>query len=291
MARFVALLADGVSLGSILALTALGFLVLHKATGVINFAQGDFVTLGAYFGVWATTDLGLPAIPGYLVAIAAMFLVGIVLERIAYAPLRRRPPVVLLLATLGAGIVIRAAIGLWQGTLPVTLKTPAGLQVAHLFGAAIPYQRIVIVVVTLVVIAGLLFLFSSTQFGRQLRALAADRATAQLQGIRTTRMSMLAFGISSALSALAGVLVGPLTPIDPNFGFNIMLSAFAAAILGGFGSLVGVVVAGMFIGIIEQTLGGYVLQNWNDAFPYIAMLLVLAFRPQGLFSTPERARL
>lgn len=291
MEEFNAVLASGIAMGCILALAALGFLVLHKATGVVNFAQGDLVTLGAYFGVWATMSLHLDTIEAYLVALACMFLVGVVFERLAYAPLRRRPPVVMLLATLGAGLVIRSLIALWQGTLPVTLPSPVGDRVVYIGGAAIAQQRILIIVVTLVVVTALLLVFSRTQFGRQLRAVAVDRDTARLQGIRVIPLSTLAFGISGALSGLAGILIAPLGPVDANFGFGIMLSAFAAAILGGFGSLLGVVLAGLAIGIVNQTFGNYVFPEFKDAYPYILMLVVIAVRPEGLFVNRERARL
>jgi branched-chain amino acid transport system permease protein len=291
LSEFVALLASGIAMGCILALAALGFLVLYKATGVVNFAQGDLVTLGAYFGVWGTRDLHLHTIEAYILAIACMFVVGVVFERVAYAPLRQRPPVVMLLATLGVGLVIRSSIALWQGTLPVNLASPVGDNVVHVAGAAVAEQRILIVIVTAVVVGALLIVFSRTQFGRQMRAVASDRETARLQGIRVDRLSSLAFGISASLAGLAGILIAPLGPVDANFGFTIMLSAFAAAILGGFGSLVGVVLAGLPIGLVNQTLGGYLFPDYKDAYPYVLMLLVIAVRPQGLFTSREKARL
>lgn len=291
MDQFIALLGSGIAMGCVLALAALGFLVLHKATGVVNFAQGDLVTLGAYFGVWATTTLHLDTIAAYLVALACMFVFGVIFERLAYAPLRRRPPVVMLLATLGAGLVIRSFIALWQGTLPVTLASPVGDSVVHIGGAAISAQRVLIVIVTIVVVAGLLLVFAKTHLGRQFRALATDRETARLQGVRVNGLSSLAFGLSAVLSGLAGILIAPLAPVDPNFGFGVMLSAFAAAILGGFGSLVGVVIAGLAIGLVTQTFGGYVFPEFKDAYPYLLMLLVIAIRPEGLFVNREKARL
>ena len=118
MAKFVALLASGLSFGMLMALVAMGFLLLYKATGVINFAHGDLVTLGAYLAVWATVDLGLPTIWGYLLALALMFVVGLLIERIAYAPLRRRSQLVVVISTLAAALVIRALISLWQGSNP-----------------------------------------------------------------------------------------------------------------------------------------------------------------------------
>lgn len=291
METFVTLLASGIALGSILALTALGFLMLYRATSVVNFAQGDLVALGAYIAVWAGADLGLSLLPAYGVAIALMFLVGVAFERLAYAPLRNRPPIVMLIATLGAATVIRAGIGIWQGTLPVRLPSPVGNGVVRIAGASIAGQRILIVVLTLFVIVGLWWAFSRTQWGRQVRAVASDHETARLQGIRTTRLGIGAFGISAALAALAGVLIAPLAPVDPGFGFTIMLNAFAAAILGGFGNFAGVIIAAMAIGIVNQTIGGYYLPEFKDALPYLLMLAVISVRPHGLFVEHRGARL
>jgi branched-chain amino acid transport system permease protein len=291
MATFIALLASGIALGAIFALGALGFLVLYKATGVISFAHGDLITLSAYLAIWATVDLGLPTVLGYLIAIVALFVIGVLLERIAYAPLRGKSVHVVVISTLGVALVIRAVIGIWQGTLPRSLASPVGQRVWKVAGANISYQRILIVAVTAIAVVALLLLFNRTSIGRQVRALAADSDTAKLQGIRTVRMSMLAWGLSAAVAGLAGVLVGPLAAVDLNLGFGIMLNSFAAAILGGFGSLEGVVVAGLVLGVVNQTFGGYYLRDYKDAYPFVVMILVIAFRPQGLFSRPTSARL
>jgi branched-chain amino acid transport system permease protein len=291
MSEFIALLASGIAFGAIMALVATGFLVLYKATGVVNFAHGSLVSLGAYFAVWAITSLGVPTVLGYVVALALMFLVGVVLERLAYAPLRGRSHLVIVIATLAASVVIEAAISLWQGSTPELLKTPVGGATWHVAGADIAGQRILIVIVAAAAIAVLLLVFHRTAFGRQVRALAADPETAQLLGVRVRRVSVLAFGISSLLAGLAGILIAPLTAVDLTFGFNLMLTAFAAATLGGFGSLGGVIVGGLVIGLVQQLLGGYVFQNYADTLPFIFMFLIIAIRPHGLFATLGGTRL
>jgi branched-chain amino acid transport system permease protein len=297
MSKFVALLASGLAEGAIAALAAVGFLLTYKATGVVNFAQGALITLGAYLAIWITQNNGmfgwgqLDLVPGYLVAILIMFVVGLVIERLAYAPLRGRSLEVVVIATLGASIVVSAFIGLWQGSTPKYLDSPVQGDVIHLFGANIEQQRVLVIAATAVVVVAIMLLFSRTQFGRQLRATAADRDTARLCGVPVNVLSMVAFGLSAALAGLAGVLLAPLGSVDINFGFNIMLLGFAAAVLGGFGSIGGVVAGGVAIGVVEQVLGGYVLRDYSDAFPFVLMLLVIALRPEGLFSRGVTRRL
>ena len=291
MAKFVALLASGIAFGAIMALVAAGFLVLFKATGVVNFAHGSLVTLGAYLGVWAIVDLGFGTIPGYIVALLLMAVAGLGLERIAYAPLRGRSHFVVVIATLAASVVIEALISNWQGSTPKILPSPVDNNTWDIFGAHIAQQRILIVVVTAIAIGILAFVFQRTSFGRQLRALAADPETAQLQGVRVRRVSMMAFAISAFLAGLAGLLVAPLTAVDLSFGFTLMLTAFAAATLGGFGNLGGVVVGGLVIGLVQQVVGGYIFRDYAATLPFIVMFVIIAVKPQGLFAGLGGSRL
>jgi len=288
--KFVALLASGIALGAVLAVAAFGFLLLYKATGVINFAHGDLITLGGYVALWAIVDIGLPSVLGYLLALVIMFGVGVLIERIAYAPLRRRPPMSVVIATLAAAIVIRGLIAVWQGSTPKSLPTPVGNRTVHIFGAPVSQQRIVIIVISAIAVVALLLAFQRTAFGRQLRALAADPETAKLQGVRTRLIAVVAFGLSALLAGLAGILVSPLASLDLDFGFSLMISAFAAAVLGGFGSLGGVVLGAVVIGLVQQLLGGYVFTTYQTTLPFVLMLAVLAVRPQGLIVL-KRSRL
>jgi branched-chain amino acid transport system permease protein len=289
--RFVSLTAAGVAQGAIIALVALGFLLIYKATGVVNFAQGELVTLGAYIAVWASTDNDMPLLAGAALAVVALFAVGVLLERFAYAPLRGRSIHVVVISTLGAALVIRAGLLLWQGSAPKRLASPFGFEVFELAGARIPQQNLVIVGVTAACIVAMILVFALTQFGRQLRALAVDRVTAQLQGIRVVRMSMLAFGLSAALSGLAGVLIGPTRQITITLGFGPMLYAFAAAILGSMGRLGGVAIGALALGLVQQLGAGYLSPDYAEIYPFVLMLAVIAVRPQGLLGSETGARL
>lgn len=282
MEKFVALAASGVAYGAVLALVALGFIVLHKATGIINFAHGDLVGLGAYLAVWATTDLGMPTVPAYVVALALMAVVGVAFERAVRGPLRGKPVLVVVIATLAVAIVIRGLIAVWQGSTPRVLATPVGARTVRIAGASVAQQRVMIVAVAAVVITLLVLLFGRTSFGRQVRALAADPEAAVLQGVRGTQVAMAAFALSAVLAGLAGILVAPLSVVDLNFGFSLMVTAFAVAVLGGFGSFGGVVLGALAIGLVQQLVGGYLWPGYADLLPYILMFAVIAVRPEGI---------
>jgi branched-chain amino acid transport system permease protein len=326
---FVALLGAGVAKGAIVTLAALGFIVTMKATGIVNFAQGDLITVGAFLGLWATSEtapavdgLGLSLCAGYLLTLVLMFLLGVVIERVAYAPLRKRSPDihVVVIATLGAAIVIRTIMALWQGSDPRFLQSwfnVGGSMQNFLFfndgtltinigflgvhDAVISAQRVVIMFVTAIIVLFIMWLFARTSFGRQLRAIAADRETARLYGVRASHLSMLSFGISAFLAGLAGLLIGPLGSFDLTVGFTYMLLGFAAAVLGGFGSIGGTVLGGIMIGLSEELFGGQMLPllveklgmnpadalRYRSVFPYILMLVVIAIRPQGVFGRAE----
>jgi branched-chain amino acid transport system permease protein len=287
--KFVALSASGVAFGAVLSLVALGFLVLYKATGVINFAHGDLVTLGAYLAVWGSTTVGMPIVLAYALSLVVMFTLGMGLERIAYAPLRKRPPFAAVIATLAAAIAIRGGIAVWQGSNPQSLRSPVGDHVVTIAGARIAEQRLVIVAVAAVAVLAIVALFQRTGFGRSLRALAADPETARLMGVRTGRVAMVTFGLSTFLAALAGILVAPLTSVDLNFGFSLMVTAFAAAVLGGFTSLGGVVLGSLLIGLVQQLVGAYLLPDYASTLPFVLLFLVIATKPGGLVSL-QRAR-
>lgn len=291
MSNFVALLFAGIAEGAVYALAALSFLILYKATGVVNFAQGDLITLGAYLAIWAFDDLGLPIGIAYALAVVGLFVVGVILERLAYAPLRGRPVFVMVIATFGAATVIRALVGIWRGTDATSLVSPLQGHTFHVLGASIAAQRVAIVIAATLIVIAVLAMFAKTSLGRQFRALAADRDTARLYGVRSGRLSMLAWGISAALAGLTGVLFAPLQTVDLNLGFSLMIGGFAAAVLGGFGSLGGVVAGAMLIGIAEQVIGGYVAQNYAAMWPFVLMILVIAVRPTGLFARGATSRL
>lgn len=291
MDRFIVIATTGLAQGAIIAIVALGFMLIYKATGVVNFAQGDLVTLGAYVAVWAATKNGWSLWWAYALSLAVLFVVGLLLERFAYAPLRGRSIHVVVISTLGAALVIRAIILKWQGPTPTRLAGPFGFEIVQIGGARIPKQNLLIIGVTLVCVVVMMLVFQKTSFGRQVRALASDRVTAQLQGIRTSRMSMLTFGMAASLSALAGILIAPTRAVTVDLGFSAMLYAFAAAILGGMGRLGGVAAAAVAIGLVRQLGAGYISPDYAEIYPFLLMLAVLALRPEGFLGSETRVRL
>jgi branched-chain amino acid transport system permease protein len=294
MSIFVAYLASAISYGGILSIVAIGFLVLYRATGVVNFAHGNLIAVGAYVALWANVSLALPIIAAYAVGVAGAFVVGVLIERVAYKPLRSRPalpPESVLISTLGVGLIIEAIINIWQGSAPENLNSPLGLNTFHLFGASISQQRLLIFIISVVVVIATLLVLRYTSWGRQLRAIAADPDTARLCGIRSGALSTMVFGVSGALAGLAGVLIAPLISVSLTFGFDLMLAAFIAAIAAGFGSIGGTILAALLVGFIQQVIGAYWLQSWASTLPYVALLLILFVRPQGLFTSLSRSRL
>lgn len=289
MHRFIEILISGLTQGSVYALIALGIVLLQNATGVINFAQGDLMTLGAYVGFWWIIQRGGNQYLMYPVMLAALFVAGVLLERVGYAPLRKRPPLTIVISTFALGLGIRSLLILWQGSEPHDLPSPFGLQTVTIFGATVPRQSILTIGVTVIVGLVLYVFFQRSALGRQVRALASDPETALLQGVRVRRLSPLIFGLSSALAGLAGVLVAPILGVTPGLGFGLLLSSFAAVILGGE-RLGGVAFAAMFVAIVQAMATAYLWPNYGDAYPFVILVLILALRPQGLVRTVTGVR-
>lgn len=290
MSQFVTVLAAALQETAIICLVAIGFIVIQKATGAINFAQGDLITLGAYVSAWAIGQKEWSYPIAYGFTIAALFVVGIVLERVAFAPVRDRSLHIVVVTTLGAALIIRSLATNWMGSAPVHVKSPIKFDVWRVADAAIPYLNIATVIVAAIVMITMVVLFHLTPFGRQVRALASDRMAAELQGIRTRRMSMLSFGIAGALAGIAGLLMAPTAAVTPELGFNPMLFAFAAAILGGFGRIGAMVLGAAVIAFIHQFGGGYIDSRFADLYPFLVMIVVIAVRPQGLFGEEAGVR-
>jgi branched-chain amino acid transport system permease protein len=283
MGEFASLLAAGVAQGAIASLIALGIVLLHKTTGIVNFAQGDLLTLGAYLGVFLVVDHHVPWVPAYLLTLAVAFVVGMLIERVGYAPLRRQPIITVIISTFALALGLRALLVVWRGQDAQSLPAPVGAGVWHVLGAAIPYQNALIVGVTAVVCAVLVVVLHRSTVGRQVRALAADRETALLQGIRVSRLSALMFGLSAALAALGGLLVAPTLSVSTELGFGLLLSSFAACVLGGFDRIGATVAAAFTVSVAQQLAAGYVSPDYVEAYPFLILLVALVIRPRGLF--------
>lgn len=290
MGTFTTLLASGVAYGAVIALVALGILVLVKATGVINLAHGGLLSIAPYVALWGMVDMNLPLGIAYAVGLAATIVVALLLERLVSGPMKGKSPLVLLVATLAVALVINALLAVWQGADPKGVRGPVGTGYLDLAGVAISAQRVLIIVVAALAMGASVWVFERTDFGRQVRALAADREMARLCGIRVNRVARLSFVLSGALAGIAGLLLAPVTGVDLDLGFNTMIVAFAAATIGGFQNLGGTTIAALAIGILQQVVGYYFLPDYADVLPFAVMLIAVVIRPAGVFSAARTVR-
>lgn len=282
MAEFLQLVFSGLTVGAVYALVALGFTLIYNASDVINFAQGDFVMIGGMGTVFLTAaGLALPV--AAFIAIVAAVIVGLALHRFAIQPARGASPVALIMITIGASIFIRGVAQIVFDKQFHSLPAFSGSDPIHLGGATILPQSLWVMGGALVVVAGLYAFLEHTLLGKAVLATAANRLAARLVGINVTVILALAFGVSAAIGAVAGILVTPITLTRFDVGTLFALKGFAAAMLGGMGNPIGAVVGGLLIGLLETFGAGYLSSTYKDAVAFVAILLVLLFMPRGLF--------
>ena len=281
---FLQLLFAGVSQGAIYALIAYGFNVTYWTLKVVNFAHGSCLMISVMLSL-AAYKLGLPILLAMLCGIAVTAVMVGVLERIAVRPvLERTSGMGWVVSTLGEGIVLQALATLVWGTQAMAF--PAFLfestDYLTLLGVQVSLQLVLVCVAALLVMLGLEALVRRTIWGKVLRAAAFDQESARLRGIPVQRVVTASFIVSGALAGLAGVLIAPISGIDPGFGLNLMIKGFVAAVVGGLGSSLGAMVGGLAVGVIELFVGGYISTAWRNGVVFVLLLLVLMLHPQGL---------
>jgi branched-chain amino acid transport system permease protein len=289
MSQLVQFLLAGLTVGSTYALAALGYTLVYSASGMINFAQGEFIMLGA-MSASALVAAGVPLLPAIVTAITFATLVGIALAKLAIEPAKNASIVSLIIITLGSGQVIRGAVQLVLGKGNHALPGLSGDQPLSVFGAALAPQAVWILVVTLVIVVGLMVYFSVTMHGKALLATSHNRLAAQLVGINTMGILIFSFALSAALGGIGGVLLAPLTFTSYDAGTMLGLKGFVAAALGGLGSAHGAVVGGIALGVIEALTAAYISSSYKDAVAFVLVILVFLIAPRGLFgpSTTDR---
>ena len=283
MTNLLQLMFTGLGIGAIYALVSLGFVLLIRAASVVNFAQGEFSMLGAYFMVVLFNDLGLPYLLSLVLAIVLMAGFGIVFAGFAYWPLRNRGQLPVIISTIGASILLSnlvlAVYGPSPQVLPGLFDVP-GLEVAGVF---MDSQYLAIIVVSAVMVLLQYVIFEKTLLGKKLQATSQDKEMASLLGIPVALMVLITFAYSSALGGLAGVLLAPVLFVSTGMGATVALKAFAANIIGGFGSIPGAIIGGLALGVAETMGAAYISVPYKDAFAFALLLLLLLVRPQGLF--------
>jgi branched-chain amino acid transport system permease protein len=290
--QFFTQLTNGLAVGGIYALIALGYTMVYGVLKLINFAHGDLFTIGAYLGLTLLTSLALAdhlgAAAGILVlAVMIMVLVGIIgilLDRAAYKPLRTSPRLSAVVSALGASIVFSNTVMLVYG--PSTRVYPQGLlpdHIFHIFGLPVPVMRLIILGASIVLMICLYMFIQRTKIGTAIRAAAIDQDAARLMGINVDRVIMLVFFIGPALGGAAGVMVGLYYgQIKFTMGWIYGLKAFTAAILGGIGNIPGAMVGGLLLGVIEALGATYISMAWKDAIAFFVLILILIIRPTGI---------
>jgi branched-chain amino acid transport system permease protein len=275
-------LISGLTTGSTYALTAIGFSLIHNATGIVNFAQGEFVMLGGMFMITFHGFLGLPMLPAFFLTVGAVASVGLLLERFPLRRAKSKEILILVMITVGASIFIKGLVMILWGKNPMTLPPLSGEAPLLFFGAAVMPQSLWIFGITLTVVAALNHFFKETFIGKAMRAVAASRRSAMLTGIPVDRMILLSFTLSGALGAVAGITLTPITTTSYDVGVMLGLKGFSAAILGGYGSMPGAVLGGLVLGVLESLAAGLVSSEYKDAIAFLILLLVLFFKPSGI---------
>ncbi|GFO69874.1 branched-chain amino acid ABC transporter permease [Geomonas limicola] len=281
---------SGLATGAIYALIGLSFAIIFNSTGIINFAQGEFVMLGGVFTIFALNVLKLPILLAIVVAVVATTAVGLAFERLAIRPLKNATPLSLIIITIGASILIRGVVMLLWGKDTQVLPPFSGNTPLEIAGATLLPQHLWIFGVTVLVIVGCRIFFHHTISGKAMRACSFNRKAANLVGISVGRMVLLSFVISSALGSLAGVIIAPLTMTAYDVGVMLGLKGFCAAIMGGMGSGLGTVLGGLILGTLESLGAGLISSGYKDAIAFLILLLILFLRPQGLFKKGETER-
>jgi branched-chain amino acid transport system permease protein len=284
MSQFLQYVFSGLTVGAVYAVVAIGFTLIYAASGVVNFAQGEFVMLGGMVTVFLIA-MGVPAILAGVLAVAVAVLVGILLQKLAIEQARDAGPVTLIIITLGASIFIRGVSGLlfdkqFHNLAPFSGSTPISIA-----GATVLPQSLWVLASAVLMFALLWLFLEKTVTGKALRASAANRLAARLVGINISFVLALAFGVSAALGAIAGILVTPVTLTRYDIGALLALKGFSAAIFGGLGNPVGAVLGGLLLGLLEAMAAGYLTSVYKDGVAFVALILMLLVMPNGLLGS------
>ena len=282
---FLQHLINGISIGSVYAIIALGYTMVYGIAKMLNFAHGDVIMVGAYISFCVTNYLGLPAIVSVVAAMLVCTLLGIVIEGLAYKPLRGAPSLAVLITAIGVSYFLQNGAQLIWTSAPKSFTSVVKMEPIHLFNnqIVITGEVILTVVVSALVMVGLHLFTSKTKTGKAMRAVSEDRAAAQLMGINVNRTISTTFAIGSCLAAVAGVLLCSTVPtLEPTTGSMPGIRAFTAAVFGGIGSIPGAMLGGILLGLIETFAKVYISTQYSDAIVFFVLIVILLVKPAGL---------
>ena len=290
--EFLSYLISGISLGSIYAIIALGYTMVYGIAKMLNFAHGDIIMVGGYVSFCAMSYLGLPALPSALLAMLACTVLGIIIERLAYKPLRSAPSLAVLITAIGVSYFLQnSALLIWKAAPKSYPAVVSGS--AEFFGGElkVPYISLLTIVICLVIMLGLSTFVSKSKMGKAMRACSEDKGAAQLMGINVSRTISMTFAIGSALAAVAGVLLCSFnSQLMPTTGSMPGIKAFTAAVFGGIGSIPGAFLGGLLLGIIEAMAKAYISMQLANSIVFAVLIVVLLVKPSGLLGkyVPEK---
>lgn len=284
--QLIQLIIDGVASGCIYGLVALGFVLIYKATETINFAQGDILMLGAFVAFSLIGVLGMDYIIGFALTVVIVAVFGFFLDSVVVRQIIGQPPFATVMLTIGIGFVLRGFASIYWGTDIFSFSTPFSGKITEFNGLIISYVNLSIIIGTVILVSVLYLFFTFSRIGVAMRASSENQLAAYYMGIPVKFIFSLIWSISAATAAIAGVLLAPITLVDTSISL-IGLKAFAAAVLGGFGSIPGAIVGGIIIGIVEQLCGtyeNYLFEGVREISAYLVLILTLIIYPRGLFS-------
>ncbi len=288
--EFLSYLISGISLGSVYAIIALGYTMVYGIAKMLNFAHGDVIMVGGYISLLAMNSLGLPNFLAVILAMVVCTVLGVLIEGLAYKPLRSAPSLAVLITAIGVSYFLQnSALLIWGANPKVYPPIIEGaLNISEL---SIPYVSLLTVVVCLVIMIGLTIFTSKSKMGKAMRACSEDKAAAQLMGINVNMTISITFAIGSALAAVAGVLLCSSFPsLMPTTGSMPGIKAFTAAVFGGIGSIPGAFLGGILLGIIESFAKAYISTQLANSIVFAVLIIVLLVRPAGLLGkyVPEK---
>ena len=283
MDKLIQTLISGLSLGSIYALIALGYTMVYGIAKMLNFAHGDIIMVGAYAVITAVFTMGLPPFIAILISIALCALLGIVIEFLAYRPLRQAQPLAVLITAIGVSYLLQNLALLIYGSEQKAFPTIVALPTVHIGGVYIDGITLATLVVTAVIMVALSLFINKTRMVKAMRAVSEDKEAAELMGISVNRTITVTFAIGSALAGVAAIFYGAAyTYIRPTTGAMPGIKAFTAAVFGGIGSIPGAMLGGILLGVIEQLSKTYISTLWADAIVFGVLVVVLVVKPTGL---------
>lgn len=292
MIKLIQTLISGLSLGSIYALIALGYTMVYGIAKMLNFAHGDVIMIGAYAGIVAVAQLGLPPVIAVVLSIVICAVLGMLIEFLAYKPLRAAPPLSVLITAIGVSYFLQnSALLIWKAAAKTYPPVVAGA--VQLFNGqlTISYISLLTIAACIVIMLALTTFVSKSKMGKAMRACSEDKGAAQLMGINVNSTISATFAIGSALAAIAGVLLCSFnTSLMPTTGSMPGIKAFTAAVFGGIGSIPGAMLGGILLGLIEQLSKVYISTLWSDAVVFGVLVLVLVFKPAGLLGKRVREK-